>query len=471
MTGAAGAKLPNIVFIMADDLGYGDLGSYPNPTQRKRIETPNLDRFASEGMRFVDNYAGYSVCAPSRNTLMTGRHVGHFGSSDLTDTTPQTIATLLRDQGGYDTALIGKWGLDGNPKAPNAPGPGYPTKQGFMYFQGQSNQWQCHDYFPPFQSIGDANVTIEQNAGASPETCGDFHADCAWTGDLWTDAAVGYVRNHSTSDKPFFLYLAYTTPHAGSVGSVEEVDVPAPLVNESVYYNLSGWPSVEQDFANAITSLDARVGIFMSALKDAGLDDDTIVFFSSDNGAHQEGGHSYQFLNSSGYLRGFKRSIHDGGHRAAMLVRWPGRVPAGVTSWQQTAFYDFFPTAADIANINLDLDKFSYIDGYSVLPTLLKGDGAQPQPEFIYHDFPNCLDPAIPDSVPRTFGQNIRYGNWSGVCIGKDTPCTGNPPGVFYLYDMAQDPGQSHDVAAKHPQIVEKLRSIMAEQHNASYMV
>jgi hypothetical protein len=248
------------------------------------------------------------------------------------------------------------------------------------------------------------------------------------------------------------------------------------------------WPQVEKDFATAVTALDTKVGVVMKAVKDAGIDDRTVVFFrfvcgrkspwtpsvhyhyflcSSDNGAHQEGGHLYQFFNSSGYLNGNKRSIHDGGHRAALLVRWPGVVAAGTVSTQQWCFYDFFQTAADIAAV-APADVPAHLDGYSLVPTLRYGDGAQAQPGFIYHEFSGCSDPVFEKypNLAHGAGQNIRYGNWSGVCVGQGFPCTGKSPGRFFLYNMSTDQPQLRDVALANPDVVSKILTIMAQQYN-----
>jgi arylsulfatase A-like enzyme len=210
---------------------------------------------------------------------MSGYHTGHFPGDQLSNDTI-TVTTVLKKQ-GYDTGLIGKWGLDGNPKVPVAPSTGFPTKHGFDYFLGSSNQWICHNYYPAWQYHNNDNVTIPENVGASVKSCGSSdHEKCSWSGELWTIAAVEYIKNHSAGANrpPFFLYLAYTTPHAGSVGSIDENDIPVPFVSKSLYANTS-WPQVEKDFATAVTALDTKVGVVMKAVKDAGIDDKTVVFF------------------------------------------------------------------------------------------------------------------------------------------------------------------------------------------------
>lgn len=472
---ALSAKSPNILFILADDLGVGDVGVYPNPTKRARIATPNLNRLAAEGMVFTDAYAGYSVCAPSRMTLMSGFHGGHLlqhgdGMFVQLNENVSTVADMLKGA-GYSTALIGKWGLDGNFQKPRAPAAGFPTLHGFDWFYGQSDQWQCHDYYPPFMFNKSENLSVVANVGASKAKCGHDFENCIWSAELWTEDAISYIINKGASrrpaGKPFFLYLAYTSPHAGSVGNVGEDDVPGPGTSRSIYANTS-WPSVEKNFANTVTLVDAAIGRVLRSLDQAGETEDTVVFFASDNGAHQEGGHEYQFFNSSGYLHGFKRSIHDGGHRSPLIIRWPGVTPAGTISQQQWCFYDFLPTAAAIAGIS-DEDLPPSLDGYSLLPTL-QGK-TQDQPEFVYHDFPNCNDAVVKTmGLSCSFGQNVRMGNWSGVCVGGARPCTGRgSQGHFFLYDMASDTSQLNDVSSDHPDVVSAILKIMHEQYQPAW--
>lgn len=470
-------SVPSIIFIMADDLGYGDVGVYSNPTKRRRLLTPNLDKMASEGMRFTDAYAGFSVCAPSRHALMTGYHSGH-GEIPLKEK-DTTVAKMLSEGAGYSTYLLGKWGLDGNFRVPQPPNAGFPTKQGFDHFFGQSDQWQCHNYYPAWMFNKTVNITIDANEHATKNTCGKDYKECVWSADLWTDAAIKIINAQkppSTGAKPFFMYLSYTSPHAGSVGSIAENDVPAPRTSTGPYANETGWPSVEIDFATAVTATDTAIGKVLDALDAVpGLATETIVFFSSDNGAHNEGGHNHFFFNSSGYLRGFKRSIHDGGHRAALIVRWTDHIAPNSISHQQWCFYDFMLTAAELGGVGYPstiLPGTLHLDGYSLVPTLLGGDGAQPQPIFIYHEYPGANDCSHPDlkNLSCAFGQNIRMGNWSVVCVGPNKPCTGKGSNSkAFLYDMATDQSQLHDVASKHPDIVANGLTIMEQQFNHNW--
>eukprot|EP00756_Hemistasia_phaeocysticola_P040048 Hpha_TRINITY_DN16844_c1_g1::TRINITY_DN16844_c1_g1_i1::g.152638::m.152638 len=522
---------PNILFILGDDLGYGDVSVYPNPTEKGRLDTPRLERLAGEGMTFTDHYAGYSVCAPSRTTLMTGRHTGHFNpsqSGQLLFKGNTTVASVLK-AAGYATALFGKWGLDGNTGFKHKPGDGAPTVQGFDWFYGQFDQNMCHNYYPHYMWNNTAVDHIHKNEFAMIGACGHDHSKCDWSGDLWTQDAVDYIVNNGgtrrPTEKPFFAYVSFTSPHAGSVGTQIEDDVPGPRLSLSRYASTS-WPKVEKDFANTVSLVDHAVGVLVDTVDAAGLKDSTVVFFSSDNGAHNEGGHKYLFFNSSGYLNGFKRSIHDGGHKAAMIVRWPSTTPAGTISAQIWSFYDFLPTAADIAGVASE-DLPSDLDGYSVLPTL-QGK-KQAQPKFVYHDYESCKDPGVSKLYATAFGQNLRMGNWSGVCVGATKPCTVaggrqwewwheedqdwvafkvedgsrldmggssvvvesydmeghwerkdgaiekggrrvevravTKPGHFFLYDISADVGQTHDISAEHPDKVQEMLGVMAQQY------
>eukprot|EP00756_Hemistasia_phaeocysticola_P040049 Hpha_TRINITY_DN16844_c1_g2::TRINITY_DN16844_c1_g2_i1::g.152641::m.152641 len=533
LSSSLAAAKPNILFVLGDDLGYGDVSVYPNPTKRGRLDTPRLEQLASEGMTFTDAYAGYSVCAPSRTTLMTGRHSGHFTPTQggqLLFKGNTTVATVLK-RAGYATALFGKWGLDGNNGQMHVPGEGSPTVQGFDWFYGQFDQSLCHNYYPSYLWNNTLSVDIPKNQNASVDNCGADHDKCDWSADLWLQDAVDYILNSDGSrrpaDKPFYAFVSFTSPHAGSVGSKIENGVPGPRLSQSRYAKEESWPQVEKDFANTVTLVDHAVGVLVDTVDSVGLKDSTVVFFSSDNGAHNEGTHKYLFFNSSGNLFGFKRSIHDGGHRAAMIVRWPGTTPAGTTSPQIWAFYDFLPTAADIGGVASG-DLPSNLDGYSVLPTIL--GKSQAQPKFIYHDYESCNDPGLSKIYATAFGQNLRMGNWSGVCVGATKPCTATggvqwewyneadeewvafrvddaaklelggsrvlidsydiegdweikdgaiekegrrvgvrqvtKPGHFFLYDMSKDEGQQNDISAQHPDKVKEMLSIMAEQYH-----
>src|SRR5438132_2375488 len=373
-------RQPNIIFILADDLGYGELGCYG----QKRIRTPNLDRMANQGMRFTQCYAGSTVCAPSRCALMTGRHTGHctVRGNALVPLRPEdvTVAQSLK-KSGYATALIGKWGL-GEPGTT-----GLPNRKGFDYFFGYLNQLHAHNYYPDYLWKNQDKFPLEGNVVKD----GVASQRAQYSHDLLTREALQVVKQHR--DAPFFLYLAYTIPHANNErGQVEgngmEVPSDAPYTNQP-------WPQVEKNHAAMITRLDADIGKLLALLKELGLDGNTVVFFSSDNGPHKEGGHNPKFFRSGGPLRGTKRDLYEGGIRVPMIVRWPGKIRAGAVSKQVWAFWDFLPTALELAG----RESPPGIDGISQVATLL-GKGEQKQHDFLYWEFHE-----------RGFQQAVRMGD------------------------------------------------------------
>ncbi|HVS36829.1 MAG TPA: arylsulfatase [Gemmataceae bacterium] len=413
---------PNIVFILADDLGYGDLGCYG----QKRIRTPNLDRLAAEGMRFTQFYAGDTVCAPSRCCLMTGLHTGHatIRGNALVPLRPEdvTVAQLLKDA-GYSTGLVGKWGL-GEPNTS-----GVPNRKGFDYFYGYLNQVHAHNYYPDYLWKNQEKVVIEGNEVKD----GVATKRTQYAQDLFTKEALAFLDRNR--DKPFFLYLAYTTPHANNERGAKEgngMEVP-----DDAPYSAEKWPQVEKNYAAMVTRLDADVGKFMQHLKDLDLDEKTIVFFSSDNGPHKEGGHDPEFFDSAGPLRGYKRDLTEGGIREPMIVRWPGKVKAGSETDQVGAFWDFLPTAADLAGVKAPAG----LDGISLAPTLL-GTAKQAQHDFLYWEFHE-----------RGFQQAVRMGDWKALRLKVGGP--------LELYDLKNDVGEAHDVAAEHADVVAKIETYL----------
>jgi arylsulfatase A-like enzyme len=422
-------RRPNIVFILADDLGYGDLGCYG----QKQIQTPSLDRLAAEGMRFTQGYAGSTVCAPSRCCLMTGKHTGHatIRGNALVPLRPDdvTVAKVLKDA-GYDTGLVGKWGL-GEPGTT-----GVPNRQGFDSFFGYLNQVHAHNYYPDYLWRNQEKVPLEGNVVKD----GIAVQRAQYSHDLFTREALGFVEQHR--DRPFFLYLAYTIPHANNErgnaeGNGMEVPSDAPYTDRP-------WPQVEKNHAAMITRLDADVGRLLQRLKELGLDENTVVFFTSDNGPHKEGGADPQFFHSAGPLRGYKRDLTEGGIRVPMLARWPGRVKAGAVSDQVWAFWDFLPTAADLAGAKAP----DGLDGLSVAPTLL-GQGGQKQHDFLYWEFHE-----------RGFQQAVRTGDWKALRLKPDAP--------LELYDLKTDLGEKHYVAGEHPDAVARVEAYLKEARTES---
>ena len=405
------AARPNIIFILADDLGCFDLGCYG----QKKIRTPNIDRLAAEGMKFNQAYAGGVVCAPSRSCLMTGMHTGHTtvrnNSSVRTgERVPLraediTVAKVLKGA-GYATGVIGKWGLG------EAGTTGIPNRQGFDEWFGYLNQDHAVDYYTDYLWRNQQKEILKGNLSGGRRE---------YTHDLFTREAVRFIRAHNT--EPFFLYQAYTIPHSN-----HEVPSDAPYAGER-------WTQEQKNYAAMVTRMDADVGRLVGLLKEAGLDANTLVFFSSDNGAGFKEG--IELFRSTGSLRGRKGDVYEGGIRAPMIARWPGKIRPGSTSEQVWAFWDFLPTAAELAGAKAPPN----IDGLSIVPTLL--GQKQKQREYSYWE-------AYPKGG---FCQAVRMGDWKGVRQGLKGP--------LELYNLAHDVAESHSVAAEHPDVVAKIEAIL----------
>jgi len=428
---APAARPPNIVFILADDLGYGDLGSYG----QQQIRTPNLDQLAAEGVRFTQFYSGSTVCAPARNVFMTGQHVGRTlirGNAKI-DLRPEdvTVAEVL-SAAGYETALVGKWGLG------QEGSPGVPRAQGFDSFFGYLDQSHAHNYYTDFLVRDEARVPL-RNVVPNPGPFGQGVASekVEYTADLLADEAVGIVERAST-DRPFFLLFTPTLPHANN--EAREAGMEVPDYGE---YAEEAWPLPQKGLAAMISRLDDSVGRLMATLQRRGLADDTIVLFSSDNGPHQEGGNDPEFFDSNGPLRGIKRDLYEGGIRVPLIVRWPGHVPAATTTDHVAYLGDFMATAAELAGVGPPPD----LDSISFLPAAL-GDGArQPAHDYLYWEF-----------YERGSAQAVRLGNWKAVRAPMFT-------GPIELYDLATDTGETRDVAGTEPAVVEQAVEIMERAH------
>jgi len=418
-----GARKPNIIFILADDLGYGDLGCYG----QQQIKTPNIDKLAAQGTRFTSAYAGSTVCAPSRCALMTGLHMGHAyirGNSKI-NLRPDdlTVAEILKSA-GYTTALVGKWGLG------HENSPGTPNKKGFDFFYGYLDQTHAHNSYPTFLIRNESRIKLrnvvpkegKEGQGAATEKI-DF------SNDLMADEALAFIDR--AKDKPFFLYYSPTIPHANNEANT--IDVP----DLGIYKDLD-WPEPQKRHAAVITRMDSYVGRILQKLKDLGLDDNTIVFFTSDNGPHKEGGNKPDFNRSSGPLRGLKRDLYDGGIRVPMIVRFPGQTPPNTVSDQPWAFWDFLPTAAALAGAKPPQN----LDGLSMLPAIL-GQPQTKQHEYLYWEFHE-----------GGFKQAIRMNNWKAVRLGTKQP--------IELYDLSSDIGEKKNLAAEHPDIVNKIAPLFA---------
>jgi uncharacterized sulfatase len=433
---AAEAPRPNIIFILADDLGYGDLGCYG----QKQIQTPHLDRMAAEGLRFTQFYAGSTVCAPSRSVLMTGLHLGHTrvrGNAGANNSRAQmlrdedvTVAEVLKSA-GYATVLVGKWGL-------GMPGDeGLPNKQGFDDFVGFLSQVHAHNHYPDFLWWNEQKVSL-RNEVTPIGTAGGGYATkrVQYAGDLFAEEALAFVDKHK--DHPFFLYLALTVPHANNertraLGDGQEVPDYGPYADKD-------WSDPHKGQAAMITRMDQQIGDLFAMLEMLGLDEKTLVFFSSDNGPHQEGGNQLEFFDANGPLTGFKRSLTDGGIRVPFLARWPGKIKPGTVSPHVGYFGDIMATCAELAGVQPPKD----LDSISLLPVLTGRDREQRKHEYLYWEF---YEGGVSQAV-------LLEGRWKGIRLKRSTA-------PIQLYDLSIDLAEQTDLAAQHPGLVRRIAGIM----------
>jgi arylsulfatase A len=424
---------PNIIFILADDLGYGDLGCYG----QKLIKTPNIDALAAGGMRFTQFYAGSPVCAPSRCTLLTGLHTGHAVVRDNRELKPEgqfplppgtvTLGHVLKSA-GYTTAAVGKWGLGG-------PGStGEPNKMGFDHFFGYLCQRIAHSYYPEYLWRDANKVVLGKNADGQRG---------AYAHDLLAADALAFV-DAAPTDRPFFLYVPFTIPHF-------DLDVP----DDSMDAYAGQWdepklpmgsyrpqPRPRAAYAGMISRMDRDVGRLMDLLKRKGIDDNTLVIFASDNGPTLLKGLDVKFFNSAAGLRGLKEDVYEGGIRVPFIARWPGHIAPGTTRDLPVAFWDVLPTLADHAAAQPPAN----IDGLTFLPTLLGHPDAQKRHDYLYWEFPAKIGQ-----------QAVRLADWKAV----RTRTHANPNGPIELYDLKSDPTESHDVSAAHPDVVAQIKQVM----------
>lgn len=469
---APGQDHTNIIYILVDDLGYGDVGAFG----QEKIKTPQLDRLAEQGMRFTEHYAGSTVCAPSRAALVTGQHTGNvqirgnyelgtfldeeeFGQMPLHPGI-DTIGTMMQDA-GYKTALIGKWGLGG-------PGSyGTPNKQGFDYFFGYLDQKQAHNHYPShlwrnetYFPLDNTWLDVHQSLpeGADPNDPASYAAfqrsDHAQT--RLTAEALSYIRTNR--DDPFFLYLAYATPHAALQVPDGDLDQYTHFEETPTIGGGQGYlPHLKPRAARAamISRIDSDVGQVIALLRELELDEDTLVIFSSDNGPSFEGGADLEFFDSNGPLRGYKRDLYEGGIRMPTIAWWPGKVEAGATSSHPSAIWDIMPTIADVTGAEVPEN----VDGISFLPTLL-GSGKQETHESLYWEFHNNSG---------GHSQAVRFGDgerkWKAVRLYTKENRE-NPP--VELYDLASDLGEQKNLASQHPQLVKKALKLMESSRTRS---
>jgi uncharacterized sulfatase len=430
---------PNIVFILADDLGYGDLGCYG----QKLIQTPNLDRMATEGMRFTQFYAGSTVCAPSRSVLMTGQHLGHTrvrGNAGQDNLPAQmlrdadiTLAEVLKSA-GYATGLIGKWGL-------GMPGDeGVPNRQGFDYFFGFLSQHHAHNHFPDFLWRNDQKVPLPNEVTPiGPHGAGYATKRVQYAGDLFAAEAQAFIDRHQ--ERPFLLYLALTVPHANNertraLGDGQEVP-------EYGSYAEKDWSNPHKGQAAMITRMDRQIGELLARIRQLGLDEKTIVLFSSDNGPHKEGGNDIEFFDANGPLTGLKRSLTEGGIRVPFIARWPGQIKPGTVSSHVGYFGDLMATCAELAKAQAPAD----LDSISFVPALT-GRGEQRQHDYLYWEF---YEGGVSQAV-------LLGGRYKGIRLKRrDAP--------IQLYDLSTDIAESRDLASQQPALVRRIAGILSEAH------
>ena len=420
---AAAAK-PNIVYIMADELGYFELGFMGGKT----IQTPNLDRMAAEGIKFMNMFAGSPVCAPTRCNFLTGKHSGHASVRANGGGTPlradeATIASLLKPL-GYATGGFGKWGCGGRDST------GVPEKHGFDVFFGYYDQVHAHTYYPPYLIRNSEEVPLAGNKGMSD---GKTYAQY-----VIHDAAKKFIRDHAR--QPFFAYLPYTPPHGN-------FDIPDTDAAWALYKD-KPWPMEARRYAAMVTMLDRQVGEILSLLKELKVEDNTLVFFSGDNGANDyfssaeypRGVHSGNKHPETGLeYRGKKGTLYEGGLRVPFIARWPGRIAPRTTSDHVAYFPDLLPTITELAGATVAEPT----DGLSILPTLFGRSAAQKKHDHLYWEFMGWTA--------------VRQGTWRAVKPVRAT--------AWELYDLSRDPGETTDVAAANPAVVEKLSAIAAKEH------
>lgn len=459
-------KRPNIIYIYADDLGYGEIGAYG----QKLIKTPHIDKMAKEGMKFTQHYTSTPVCAPARCMLLTGKHGGHSyirGNYELggfTDDTeggqmplPEGIYSIpkMLKSVGYKTGIIGKWGLGMHFTSGN------PNLQGFDYSYGYLDQKQAHNYYPThlwengkWDTLDNKSFAVHaklDSLSAKKEDFEKFKGE-EYAGSKFTEKALNFIEDNKS--EPFFLYLPYTIPHVGlQVPDKYIKQYIGKFAGEKPYYGQSGYNPSEyplSTYAGMISFLDEQVGIIIKKIKELGLDNNTIIMFSSDNGATFNGGVQAKYFNSVSDLRGLKMDLFEGGIRVPFIVRWPSMIKPASESDFISVQFDMMQTFADIVGIEAQKN-----DGISILPTLLNQTNNQKQREYIYFEY------------PENGGQvAIRMGDWKGVRVNvrKDISSP------WLLFNLKDDRSETKDLANLHPDIIEKFKAIQLKEHQNSHI-
>jgi arylsulfatase A-like enzyme len=412
---------PNIIFIMADDLGYADVGVYG----QKLIKTPNIDQLSAEGMRFTDYYSGAAVCAPARSVLMTGLHTGHtrirgnFGKGGVVGLAGKQgrvpikeedliVAEALHEQ-GYRTGMVGKWGL-GEPNTT-----GEPNKKGFDYFYGFYNQRRAHSYYPNY--IWENTIKVELHGNEKEQNHQYIH-------NLFADKSINFIdRNYQ---KPFFLYLPVCIPHS-------RYELP----DDGIYSHKKGWTDLQKKYAGMVTRLDETIGRIMKRLEALGIADNTYIFFTSDNGP-AEIVNDWEIFNSNGIYRGMKRDPYEGGIRVPFIVRHPKKITPGSISDQVGYFADFFPTILELIGLKSD----RVFDGNSIAGVL---NGTQKSTD---------VPPLYWEFYEKDGWRATRFGKWKAIQNNLHQ----SHKGPIELYDLYRDPAETFDVSQSHPQLVEEAK-------------
>ena len=426
---------PNVIYIMADDLGYGDLSCYG----QRHFTTPNIDRLATEGIKFTAHYSGSTVCAPSRCSLMTGLHTGNCfvrGNKEIrpvgqhpmpADTL--TVAEVFKKQ-GYATGAFGKWGL-GSPGSE-----GDPIHQGFDRFYGYNCQRNAHTFYPKWLYDDLEQVKLDGKT---------------YSHDLIADQALKWIREQK--DTPFFCYLPITIPHA-AMHVPEEYTAPFRkqfAEYENVIGRYSG-PQVKNPvaaFAGMMVKFDETIGELLDLLEELGIDENTIVMFTSDNGPHKEGGHRPEVFDSNGPLKGLKRDLTEGGIRVPFMARWPGKIKPGTTTEHLAGFWDFLPTCCDLIGAEVPAG----LDGISYLPALLGKERDQKKHEYLYWEF-----------FERGGKRAVRFGKWKAIQVNVHKDANG----PIQLFDLDKDLGETTDLAAKFPEVLDRAKKYFADAHSPS---
>ncbi|HEV7347356.1 arylsulfatase [Telluribacter sp.] len=437
---------PNIVFILADDMGYGDLGCYG----QGRIKTPHIDQLAREGMRFLAHYAGSTVCAPSRCALMTGMHTGHAsvrgngatGNGSPLPDSALTVAEVMK-RAGYATAMIGKWGLGNDDTS------GRPDRQGFDFYYGVLDQILAHNFYPEFllkngRKENLRNEVVYKDSTHWTKGKGSYATKKVdYAHDLFIKEAISFIDENRS--KPFFLYLPLTVPHNNGEAPVgERQEVPELGIYANHPYLTEASAAIQQEtraYAAMVTRMDRDVGRIMEKLRSLKIDKNTIVIFASDNGPMPYSHQFSAFFSSNAQFSGYKTDLLEGGIRVPLIVRWPGKVKAGSVSSHPSAFWDFLPTMAEIAGQKPPAG----IDGISYLPTLL-GQPQTPHPH-LYWEYENQ--------------QAVRLGIWKGIRVHP----TQISPMKLRLYNLAEDISEQVDVADQFPDVVSQMQAIMEQEH------